>query len=111
VAVVGAGGIGFDVAEALVLQRAPARTLTPEPSGGANGAWAIRRGSGGLASKGPPRNPRPRSAWLLQRKAEKPGRRLGKTTGWIHRANLAMKSVRMLGGVTYEKITVRPASF
>jgi 2,4-dienoyl-CoA reductase (NADPH2) len=43
---------------------------------------------------------------LLQRKAEKPGRRLGKTTGWIRRANLAMKSVRMLGGVTYEKITV-----
>jgi 2,4-dienoyl-CoA reductase (NADPH2) len=42
---------------------------------------------------------------LLQRKAEKPGRGLGKTTGWIHRASLAMKRVRMQGGVNYERIT------
>jgi 2,4-dienoyl-CoA reductase (NADPH2) len=41
----------------------------------------------------------------LQRKAEKPGRHLGKTTGWIHRASLAMKGVKMMGGVNYERIT------
>ena len=42
---------------------------------------------------------------LLQRKAEKPGRRLGKTTGWIHRAALAMRDVRMKAGVNYEAIS------
>jgi 2,4-dienoyl-CoA reductase (NADPH2) len=41
---------------------------------------------------------------LLQRKAEKPGRRLAKTTGWIHRASLQMKGVRTVGGVNYEGI-------
>ena len=41
---------------------------------------------------------------LLQRKAEALGKRLGKTTGWIHRAELRMKGVKMLGGVNYEKI-------
>ena len=41
----------------------------------------------------------------MQRKAEKPGRHLGKTTGWIHRASLAMKRVKMIGGVNYERIT------
>ena len=41
---------------------------------------------------------------LLQRKAEKHGKRLGKTTGWIHRAGLQMKAVEMIGGVTYERI-------
>jgi 2,4-dienoyl-CoA reductase (NADPH2) len=40
----------------------------------------------------------------LQRKPEKPGRNLGKTTGWIHRAALAAKGVRMIGGVNYERI-------
>jgi 2,4-dienoyl-CoA reductase (NADPH2) len=42
-----------------------------------------------------------REVWLLQRKPEKPGRGLGKTTGWIHRAALQMKGVKMLGGVSY----------
>ena len=41
---------------------------------------------------------------LLQRKAERPGKRLGKTTGWIHRAALRMKNVKMMGGVNYERI-------
>jgi 2,4-dienoyl-CoA reductase (NADPH2) len=41
---------------------------------------------------------------LLQRRPEKPGRRLGRTTGWIHRASLQMKGVTMLGGATYERI-------
>jgi 2,4-dienoyl-CoA reductase (NADPH2) len=41
---------------------------------------------------------------LLQRKAEAPGRGLGRTTGWIHRASLRMKGVRMIGGAAYERI-------
>ncbi len=40
----------------------------------------------------------------MQRKAEKPGRKLGKTTGWIHRATLQAKGVKMIGGVNYERI-------
>jgi 2,4-dienoyl-CoA reductase (NADPH2) len=60
---------------------------------------------GGLAPDGPAPHPPAREVTLLQRKAEKPGRHLGKTTGWIHRAALAMKGVKMQGGVTYERIT------
>jgi 2,4-dienoyl-CoA reductase (NADPH2) len=105
VAVVGAGGIGFDVAEALVLQGTSPNLDAAlwRAEWGVSAPWTDR---GGLASKGPAPHPPAREVHLLQRKAEKPGRRLGKTTGWIRRANLAMKSVRMLGGVTYEKITV-----
>jgi 2,4-dienoyl-CoA reductase (NADPH2) len=44
---------------------------------------------------------------LLQRKAERLGKRLGKTTGWIHRASLKMKQVEMIGGVNYEAIDAR----
>ena len=45
-----------------------------------------------------------RHVTLLQRRPERPGRRLGRTTGWIHRASLQMKGVRMLGGASYERI-------
>ena len=104
VAVIGAGGIGFDVAGALVHQGA-SPTLDAalwRAEWGVSAPWSDR---GGLGPKGPTPHPPAREVHLLQRKAEKPGRHLGKTTGWIHRANLAMKSVRMLGGVTYERIT------
>jgi 2,4-dienoyl-CoA reductase (NADPH2) len=58
---------------------------------------------GGLV---PPRPAPPaREVFLLQRKAGKPGKGLGKTTGWIHRAALQMKQVEMIGGVNYERIT------
>ena len=60
---------------------------------------------GGLATEGPQPTPPARQVTLLQRKSEKPGRGLGKTTGWIHRASLQMKGVRMLGGVNYDRIT------
>jgi len=46
-----------------------------------------------------------RAVWLLQRRNEKPGRGLGKTTGWIHRASLHAKGVKMIGGVSYDAIT------
>jgi 2,4-dienoyl-CoA reductase (NADPH2) len=104
VAVVGAGGIGFDVAEALVHQ---GESPTEHPDlwraeWGVSAPWADR---GGLAAQGPKPVPAAREVWLLQRKPEKPGRGLGKTTGWIHRASLAMKGVKMIGGVNYERIT------
>jgi len=101
VAVVGAGGIGFDVAEFLTVSESP--TLHPE-------AWRREWGvgdpsitPGGLAEPQP--EPAARAVTLLQRKPEKPGRHLGKTTGWIHRAALAAKGVKMIGGVNYEAIT------
>ena len=102
VAIVGAGGIGFDVAEFLAEDHSPTADLQAwlEEWGVADPAEA----RGGLAPEGPHPAPPARQITLLQRKAEKLGRRLGKTTGWIHRATLAMKGVKMIGGVTYEKI-------
>jgi 2,4-dienoyl-CoA reductase (NADPH2) len=104
VAIVGAGGIGFDVAETLVHQGA-SPTLDPalwRAEWGVTTPWEAR---GGLAPQGPAPHPPAREVHLLQRKAEKPGRGLGKTTGWIHRASLAMKRVQMRGGVAYDRIT------
>ena len=59
---------------------------------------------GGLRPEGPQPEAPTRQVTLLQRKSEKLGKRLGKTTGWIHRAGLQMKNVKMVGGVNYEKI-------
>ena len=98
VAIVGAGGIGFDVAEFLV-QAAPSPTLDPRrwmAEWGVDPAFEAR---GGLATPRP--EPPAREVWLLQRSPGRPGARLGKTTGWIHRATLRAKGVRMLGGVAY----------
>lgn len=102
VAVVGAGGIGFDVAEYLVT----GHSTTIDPP-----AWRTEWGvadpsvaRGGLAPEGPRPDPAARRVTLLQRKAEKLGKRLGKTTGWVHRAGLQMRAVEMLGGVSYERI-------
>jgi len=99
VAVMGAGGIGFDVAEWLTHQRddVDAQHFYDE--------WGIDisvQHRGGL--KPPEINPSPRQVYLLQRKKEKPGKRLGKTTGWIHRLTLKHKQVQMLSGVTYVRI-------
>ncbi len=104
VAIIGAGGIGFDVAGLLVHEG---------PSPAENPAlwrreWGVADPSlarGGLADCGPRPEPPARQVCLLQRKTEKPGARLGKTTGWIHRATLRMKGVRMMGGINYERIT------
>jgi 2,4-dienoyl-CoA reductase (NADPH2) len=104
VAVVGAGGIGFDVAEFLVHDHA---------EGGATLAgWLAEWGvadpevaRGGVTT---PRPPAPvREVFLLQRKASKPGAGLAKTTGWIHRAALKARRVEMLTGVNYERIDDR----
>jgi 2,4-dienoyl-CoA reductase (NADPH2) len=103
VAIVGAGGIGFDVAEFLVTPEGHSPTMNlPE--------W---RAEWGVADpetvRGGVVRPQPsapaRQVTLLQRKTGKLGKTLGKTTGWIHRAALQMKQVEMLGGVNYERIT------
>ncbi|PTX57798.1 2,4-dienoyl-CoA reductase (NADPH2) [Litoreibacter ponti] len=102
VAIIGAGGIGFDVAEYLVTDDSPTEDLD---------AWMEEWGvtdpaakRGGLVPEGPKPDAPVRDVTLLQRKSEKLGKRLGKTTGWIHRAALQMKGVQMVGGVNYERI-------
>ena len=101
VAIVGAGGIGFDVAEFLTVDDSP--TLDLEEWKREWGVGDPAEAPGGLASPDP--EPPTRKVTLLQRKAERPGRRLGKTTGWIHRAALHAKGVKMIGGVNYERVT------
>jgi 2,4-dienoyl-CoA reductase (NADPH2) len=103
VAIIGAGGIGFDVAEFLVHQgQSPTEDLELWKKEWGVGDPALV--PGGLAETGPRPEAAAREVVLLQRKAEKPGRRLGKTTGWIHRAALQMKQVKMRGGVSYDAV-------
>ncbi len=102
VVVIGAGGIGFDVSEFLVTSESPTENLAEWLE-----EWGVADPSearGGINPEGPQPEAPVRQVTLLQRKAEKPGRRLGKTTGWIHRATLQMKGVKMIGGVNYERI-------
>ena len=103
VAVVGAGGIGFDVSEFLVHEGESPTENLPEWMK----EWGVTDPAeqrSGLAPEGPQPSAPARQVTLLQRKAEKPGKRLGKTTGWIHRASLMMKDVQMKAGVNYERI-------
>jgi len=101
VAIVGAGGIGFDVAEFLV--QSP-----PSPSTDVarwTHEWGIDTSlaaQSGLTRAAP--EPPDRDVWLLQRTAGRPGARLNKTTGWVHRLTLKAKNVAMLGGVEYDLI-------
>jgi len=104
-AIIGAGGIGFDVAEFLITDDSPTVDLD---------AWMEEWGvtdpeakRGGLTEEGPQPEPAVRQVTLLQRKSEKLGKCLGKTTGWIHRATLQMKGVAMVGGVNYERIDAK----
>ncbi|RNL70098.1 FAD-dependent oxidoreductase [Streptomyces sp. I6] len=101
VAVVGAGGIGFDVAEFLT-DGGEGASLDAETyfrQWGVDTGYAER---GGLRA---PERPRPpRTVHLLQRKASKVGAGLGKTTGWIHRAELRHRGVTMVAGAAYDRI-------
>jgi len=101
VAIVGAGGIGFDVAEFLT-QDAPSATTDVARWSHEWGVDPTYANRGGLARPQP--EPSPREVWLLQRTPGTPGKRLNKTTGWVHRAALKMKKVTMLGGVSYERV-------
>ncbi|WP_376875518.1 FAD-dependent oxidoreductase [Albirhodobacter sp. R86504] len=102
VVIIGAGGIGFDVAEFLT-QSGESATLDLDAWRREWGVGDPAETAGGLTAPHP--EAPARQVTLLQRKAEKPGRRLGKTTGWIHRAQLAARNVKMMGGVNYERIT------
>lgn len=106
VAVVGAGGIGFDVAEYLA-HDGPSPTEVPELWRREWGVGDPAVTPGGLAPDGAQPHAPAREITLLQRKSSKHGADLGKTTGWIHRSALAMKHVRMIGGVNYEQIDGR----
>lgn len=101
VAIVGAGGIGFDVAECLS-QDAPSPTTDIARWTREWGVDTSLEQRGGLQKASP--EPSRREIWLLQRSVGRPGKRLNKTTGWVHRAALKAKGVKMLGGVTYVKI-------
>ena len=102
VAIIGAGGIGFDVAEFLVKgDHSPTLHLDEWLA-----EWGVvdpANTPGGVVKPKP--TPPARQVTLLQRKAGKPGAGLGKTTGWIHRAELKSRGVEMLGGVNYEEIS------
>ena len=103
VAVIGAGGIGFDVSEHLVHDGDSTTTNLPEWMK----EWGVTDPAdhrSGLAPKGPQPHAPAREVTMLQRKTTKVGKGLGKTTGWIHRAPLTMKNVQMIAGVNYEKI-------
>ncbi len=103
VAVIGAGGIGFDVSEFLLEEGHSPTTDLP--------LWMKEWGvtdpaehRSGLAPEGPQPAKPAREVTLLQRKKQAHGKGLGKTTGWIHRATLKMKDVSFVGGVNYERI-------
>ncbi len=100
VAVVGAGGIGFDVSEFLVTDESPTLNLKEWKA-----EWGVvdpQEARGALTTPLPA--PAAREVFLLQRTKGAQGRRLGKTSGWVHRASLKAKGVQQLSGVNYERI-------
>ncbi|AVG15308.1 NADPH-dependent 2,4-dienoyl-CoA reductase [Chromobacterium vaccinii] len=103
VAIIGAGGIGFDTAEYLC-HEGRSTSLDAEAFMREWGVDMTGDTAGGLAPQGPQPHPSPREVYLLQRKTSKVGEGLGKTTGWIHRESLKMKRVKMLSGVSYDLI-------
>ncbi len=100
VAIIGAGGIGFDVAEYLSTEHSPSLSVEAYSS-----EWGIDTAykQGGALTQPIP-DPSPRKIYLLKRSPGKHGKNLGKTTGWIHRASLAMKKVEMISSVQYKGI-------
>ncbi|HSC22351.1 MAG TPA: NADPH-dependent 2,4-dienoyl-CoA reductase [Casimicrobiaceae bacterium] len=104
VAIIGAGGIGFDVAELLTHSRGD----DAHPLDAFRDEWGIDAALAAPGGVRAPRAPRaPRRVWLLQRKTTKVGEDLAKTTGWIRRTLLRRRGVTMLGGVAYERIDDR----
>lgn len=100
VAVVGAGGIGFDVSEFLTTTHSPTLNLKEWKA-----EWGVadpQEARGALTTPMPA--PAAREVYLLQRSKGAQGRNLGKTTGWVHRASLRAKCVHQLSGVNYERI-------
>jgi 2,4-dienoyl-CoA reductase (NADPH2) len=103
VAVIGAGGIGFDVSE--YLTHAGAHTGEPQSRADWLREWGVgdpADNRGGLLPAEPAASPR--QVFLLQRKSSKVGAGLGKTSGWVHRSALKARAVEMVNGVRYERI-------
>ncbi|MGP3592619.1 oxidoreductase [Vagococcus sp. WN89Y] len=103
VAIIGCGGIGFDTAMYL----SQSGESTSQSIAEFCVEWGIDTSlkiSGGLRPEGPQLAKSPRRIVMLQRKASKPGEGLGKTTGWIHRATLLSRGVKMIPAVSYQKI-------
>ena len=101
VAIIGAGGIGFDMATFLLHEHAGPSTVAAFMR-----QWGVDMdysGEGGLIKEDV--EPPARTIYLLQRKTSKPGARLGKTTGWIHRSILKKNGVKTLIGVEYQAVT------
>jgi len=103
VAIIGAGGIGFDVAE-LVSHAGPSAALDVEVFAREWGIDFRRHPRGGVTGVPPQVAAAGRTVTLLQRKTSAVGRGLGRTTGWTHRLTLTRRGVRMIGGVEYMKI-------
>jgi len=103
VAIIGAGGIGFDTAEYITHSGESTSTNIPAfmKEWGIDMTFGSRSGIEGIEAQP---EPSPREVYLLQRKTSRVGKGLGKTTGWIHRAGLAMKGVRMMPGCDYSHI-------
>jgi len=103
VAIIGAGGIGFDTAEYITHSGEATSQNIPAfmKEWGIDMSFGSRSGIEGVSADP---EPSPRQVYLLQRKISKVGSGLGKTTGWIHRAGLAMKGVRMMPGCDYKRI-------
>ena len=101
VAIIGAGGIGFDVAEFLT-HAGESASLNPAKFYAEWGIDTHYANRGGIMPADLEKSPR--QVYLLQRKASKVGDGLGKTTGWIHRTGLKNRAVNMIAGVTYDKV-------
>ncbi|MEH6672164.1 NADPH-dependent 2,4-dienoyl-CoA reductase [Halopseudomonas sp.] len=103
VAVIGAGGIGFDVSE-FITQQGESAALDNDLFWEEWGIDPALEARGGIAGVKPNPHPPAREVYLLQRKVSKVGDGLGKTTGWIHRAGLKSRQVKMINAVQYLKI-------
>ncbi|MDE1476803.1 NADPH-dependent 2,4-dienoyl-CoA reductase [Xenorhabdus bovienii] len=103
VAIIGAGGIGFDTAEYLS-QNEQSSSLSSHAFSQEWGIDQTLSHRGGLQPEGAQMERSPRKIYLLQRKDSKVGEGLGKTTGWVHRASLLMRGITMLNSVQYLKI-------
>jgi 2,4-dienoyl-CoA reductase (NADPH2) len=103
VAIIGAGGIGFDVAEYLS-QEGISASLDEQKYLHEWGIDPTLQARGGVAGIKPTAQHSPRTIYLLQRGTDRVGAKLGKTTGWIHRLSLKQRHVKMINGVQYQKI-------
>jgi len=103
VAILGAGGIGFDVAE-LITHVGTSAALDIDKFAKEWGIDFKNHPRGGVTGVEPEVEASPREVWLLQRKSTGVGRGLGRTTGWTHRLTLNRKGVKMVPSVTYQRI-------